>query len=222
MKITIATNQGPVEVDAELAPYTAGLLAVHQDPPSSEEEDDDASETWLLTHVPTGYALGRYVRPANARNVARQLYAAASDAFTLTDPEAFTRAVPRDVRHWVQLIQAAQPVPVALLRTCAEYVADRPRPSTIDNPSSCSPKPKENVMTKNVPEPTVVDSGCRIAKRYAKLEHLESALALHEAQGEDDEAAHLRREIELLRPYLETGMNKEEAVAAYYRDHPEV
>jgi hypothetical protein len=76
-------------------------------------------------------------------------------------------------------------------------------------------------MSKDGSKPTVVDSGRRIGKRHAKLEHMESALALLEAQGRDDEAVHLRREIELLRPYLETGMNKEDAVAAYYRDHPE-
>jgi hypothetical protein len=101
------------------------------------------------------------------------------------------------------------------------YAVERPRPSTIDHPSSCSPKPKENVMTKNGSEPAVVDSGRRIAKRYAKLEDLESALVLLKAEGEHEKAARLRHEIELLRPYLERGMVKEEAVAAYFRDHPE-
>src|SRR5262245_43564934 len=124
MKITIATAAGPFEVEAEPAPHTDGHFAVRRDPPDMEEEVDAA--TWNLTHVPTGYSLGRFVRPADAKNVGRQVYAAAPDACALTDPEVFVRAVPRDVRDWVQLILLAQPIPPALLKTCTEYIADRP------------------------------------------------------------------------------------------------
>src|SRR5262245_47381089 len=68
----------------------------------------------------------------------------------------------------------------------------------------------------------VVDSDRRIDMSSAKLEHLESHLALLVAQGEDDRAADLLREIKLLRPYLEKGLTQGEAAARYYADHPEV
>jgi hypothetical protein len=60
-----------------------------------------------------------------------------------------------------------------------------------------------------------------IPKRQARFEDMLAALDVLEVDGKHDEAAHLRHEIKLLRPYLLKGMNKEEAVAAYYRDHPE-
>src|SRR5262245_34871821 len=120
MKVTITTDKGPVEVDAEPVPHTRDLFAVHQQSPPFAEDDPGP---WVLTHVPTGLALGRYARDADARSVGRQLYAAAPHACALADPEAVWRATPSDVREWVHYVRAAQPAPVASLESCAEYVA---------------------------------------------------------------------------------------------------
>jgi hypothetical protein len=62
-----------------------------------------------------------------------------------------------------------------------------------------------------------LDNGRRIAKRFAKLHHMESALALAEADAADllRKVARMRQELTLLRPFWAEGMTKEQAVAAY-------
>jgi hypothetical protein len=151
--------------------------------------------------------------------VAWQLYTAVPAACALADLEAFLHAVPLDVRDWVNLVRVAQPVPVALLKSCAEYVADRHRRPPADSPASGPPTPKEDASTQSEPKCLALDANRRIARRYAKLEHLEVAHSLLEAQGKHAYAARLRRDIERLRPYLEKGLVMEEADAAYRRDH---
>jgi hypothetical protein len=57
----------------------------------------------------------------------------------------------------------------------------------------------------------------RIAVRYARWEHAQSALALYEEEGDWERAARMRKEMALLEPYWkQPGVTKEEAVAAFY------
>jgi hypothetical protein len=120
MKLTVPTDQGPMEVDAVGVSGTGDLFAVCR--------DEDQALGWALVHVPTGYFVGMFAAATDARNVARQLYAVAPQACALSDPGAFVPALPAGVAKWVSLVQRAQPVPPALLKTCAEYLAVRSRP----------------------------------------------------------------------------------------------
>jgi hypothetical protein len=66
-----------------------------------------------------------------------------------------------------------------------------------------------------------LDGGRRIARRYARLEHMEEAIRYAEASGvPDEEVARMKRELELLRPYWGPGVTKEEAIRAYYDANP--
>jgi hypothetical protein len=57
----------------------------------------------------------------------------------------------------------------------------------------------------------------RVAIRKARWEHALEALALMEAEGEDEGAALLRREMDLLEPYWhQPDVTKEQAVAAFH------
>jgi hypothetical protein len=119
VKLTIPTEQGLVEVEAVVVSGTGNLFAVRH------EGSDYLG--WSLVHVPTGFCVGSFAAATDARNVARQLYAVAPEACMLTDPDAFVPSLPPGVAKWVALVRRAQPVPPALLKTCAEYLAARRR-----------------------------------------------------------------------------------------------
>jgi hypothetical protein len=64
--------------------------------------------------------------------------------------------------------------------------------------------------------------GKRIAKKHARLEHIEAALALSDHNLVAVQRANLRDREELirLRPYLGPGVTKQQAIEAYRADHP--
>jgi hypothetical protein len=83
-------------------------------------------------------------------------------------------------------------------------------------------------LTFNLGGDYALDRQRRIARRAAKLEHAEEALAYIQTPdgaswwGDDWEAAagYMREELDQLRPYWGDGRTKAQAVAAYRADHP--
>jgi hypothetical protein len=67
-----------------------------------------------------------------------------------------------------------------------------------------------------------LDHQRRIAKRKATWEHAHRALAYFDEQRDDDGYQQLEEEMALLEPYWNRpGVTKEQAVAAYFDDHPD-
>jgi hypothetical protein len=69
-----------------------------------------------------------------------------------------------------------------------------------------------------------LDDERRIGRRLARWDHAQLALEWMEAEADAAAGAvkRLRRELELLEPYwCRTGVTREQAVEAYYNDHPE-
>src|SRR5262249_3775555 len=106
-------------------PGTDGLLAVRRHQPWLRFPN----ENWALVHVPTDKAAGFFRTAKDARDVARQLYAAAPKAWALRDEHAVFDAHPAGVGPWLVYLMKAQRQPpyppVTSLTPLAQFLADR-------------------------------------------------------------------------------------------------
>lgn len=68
MKITLATINGPKDVDATVT----GEWAVHRDP-FDDRPTSPASKSWTVTHVPTGLRIPMGLTSRRARDLAARL-----------------------------------------------------------------------------------------------------------------------------------------------------
>lgn len=67
-----------------------------------------------------------------------------------------------------------------------------------------------------------IDAGRRIGRRHARIEHMEAAMRLHDANLAAQQAANdaIHQEYQLLLPYYGPGVPKEQAYQAYLEQNP--
>jgi hypothetical protein len=132
-------SEGFVEQDGHPVPDTDGLFAVRVED-QDEDEDvgvapdnsgppaDSLPRAWVPTHLPTGYALGRFARRADAVWYTQALFRAAPTAWAQPDLDAVVKALPRPVAEWASLARAAAALGVSplLLKTPEEFARVRP------------------------------------------------------------------------------------------------
>jgi hypothetical protein len=105
-------------------PGTNGLLAVRR----HQAWFRLPNENWDLVHVPTDRNAGIFRTAKDARDVARQVYAAAPEAWALRDEHAVVDALPACTGAWLWFLMKAQRgspyPPVASLTPLAQFLAE--------------------------------------------------------------------------------------------------